>query len=807
MAKEWTVLTSEAPDEALLDLVGGYEAPARLLMQRGFTTAGLARPFLDPSSYEPAPASALFGLSNATTVLVEQIRNGRRILVWGDFDVDGQTSTALLVTGLRDLAGPGLVRYHVPNRATEGHGIREEVLQRLLSDPYYAPECLITCDTGITDHEAVVIAKQQGLTVIITDHHDPDVQLLEVVQYGEQLWGQEICHHDGLGVRCADAIVDPKFQPVGDPLASLPGVGVAYTLMQEVYARFGRAKDARKLLDLVALGIVADVAEQKQDTRYLLQLGLRQLRVSQRIGLVKLMELTRVNQESINTGSIGFQIGPRMNALGRLDDATSAVELLTTDDPIRASQIAAGMERLNQERRLLTSQITSSALTMLERHPEYLDSNVIVLGHEGWHPGIVGIVASKIVEEFQKPTILLVLQADGTARGSARSSANVDIGASIAECSELLMRHGGHPGAAGVTLQRENINAFRGMLNKAAANHMLPSATSGLSIDLELTFDQVSLATVDALETLSPFGRGNPEPCFLTRGLRVVSERRFGAVDAHRALKVTANGSREVEVVWFNSGDAPLPEGTIDLLYNMEVNDYRGRQVQLRYVDCRRSVMEEERQLKQRIGKLQVYDLRQQFVQAETLPQPPHAVWYAEGILLPAENAIPAYSPRHQIKSSSPDALVIWSVPPSASLLQWMFETVQPETIYLCGQMTSDETLAGLVRQVAGMCKYDIERSALLHLDHMAARLGVTERAIRISLLWLQAKGLITLGAWKDERAQTVRRGSGHAKADQAQELEAQLEEALAEVRAYRRFHQRATLSALGLPALDASGR
>ena len=354
----------------------------------------------------------------------------------------------------------------------------------------------------------------------------------------DPLWGVAAKEAGAQSVRRADAIVNPKFLPPGDPLRTLPGVGVAFKLVQQLYALAGRGGEEDELLDLVALGIVADVAEQVHDARYLLQRGLAKLRATRRAGLLALMNISRVDPAALSADSIGFQLGPRMNALGRLEDATVSVELLTTRDAIRAGQLAAKLERLNQERRLLTSQTTRAANEMIERDPSLLNFNALVLAHPNWHAGVVGIVASKLVEQFGKPTVLLLNPTGEMARGSARSVPGVDIGAAIAACGHLLKTHGGHPGAAGVSLVPENIDAFRRELSRQVEVYRDETVQVGLQIDAEVRLDELSLGLAVDLAQLAPFGSGNPTPQFVTYGLAVADDRRIGREGTHRKLTV-----------------------------------------------------------------------------------------------------------------------------------------------------------------------------------------------------------------------------------------------------------------------------
>ncbi|HQY95065.1 DHH family phosphoesterase, partial [Caldilinea sp.] len=417
MTQPWITKPSVTPSPELVAAVGGHPLVAQLLAQRGIDTPAKAIPFLDADAYTPAPPSALLGVDAAASLLHDAIARQQNLLVWGDFDVDGQTSTALLVTALRTLAGDARVHFHVPNRFEESHGIRVPKLKEKLAE--FPADLLVTCDTGIAEAAGVGYARDCGLTVVITDHHDLSAEFHGLTPGVDPLWGRSPVEVGVESVLRADAIVNPKFLPDSDPLRTLPGVGVAYKLVQRLFALAGRSGEEAEMLDLVALGIVADVAEQVNDARYLLQRGLERLRTTKRVGLMALMQISRVDATKLTAESIGFQLGPRMNALGRLDDATVSVELLSTRDPIRAGQLANKLERLNQERRLLTSQITKSALELIERDQSLLDFNALVLTHPQWHAGIVGIVASRLVEEFGKPALLLLNPPGEVARGSA----------------------------------------------------------------------------------------------------------------------------------------------------------------------------------------------------------------------------------------------------------------------------------------------------------------------------------------------------------------------------------------------------
>ncbi len=598
ISQSWSLVPQIEPSAELIAAVGGHPLIARLLAQRGLDTPELADAFLNPDAYTPAEPTRLYGVAEAARTLYEAIQAGQNILVWGDFDVDGQTSTSLLVAALQKLTGPQRIRYHVPNRFTEGHGILPAKLAEVLDASTIPIHLLLTCDTGIDEGPAIGVAKDRGLTVVVTDHHDPGPEFQSLTPPTDPIWGLDKESAGQNGVRRADVIVNPKFQADDDPLRSLPGVGVAYKLVQELYTLAGCRGSEKELLDLVALGIVADVAEQVDDARYLLQRGLDQLRNTRRVGLLALMEVARVTPSEIDSESIGFQIGPRMNALGRLEDATVAVELLTTDDPMRAAQLARTMEDLNGQRRLLTSQTTAAAMEMIDRNPQYLDFNGLVLAHPAWHAGIVGIVASRLAEEYNKPTVLLLTPEGKPARGSARSITGVDIGGSIAACSDLLIGHGGHPGAAGLSLDAANIDRFRRELSRQIELHRRDDAPDGLLIDADLPLSELNLALAEELQRLAPFGQGNPMPKLISRNLTISDDRRIGREGTHRKLAVSdVAGKATMPVIWFHGADTEVPSGPVDLVYNLSVNEFRGqRSAQLQFVAIRPAQAMETRQ-------------------------------------------------------------------------------------------------------------------------------------------------------------------------------------------------------------------
>ena len=544
--REWREPTPVDAPESLREAVGGHSLVAEHLTRKGIVSAEAARRFMSAAAYSPAPAGELPDIEPAVERLRRAIDAQERILVWGDFDVDGQTATALLYSALKQRGAR--VAYHVPNRFSEGHGIHLPTLKRNLAG---GVELLLTCDTGVSAHEAVAYAAGQGVDTIITDHHALPAQL-----------------------PAAHAVVNPQRLPPGHALRELPGVGVAYKLIEALAARDGRG--CEDLLDLVALGIVADVMVQVDDTRYLLQRGLERLRQNQRPGLRAILEQAEIAASELNEGHIGFAIGPRLNALGRLDDANPAVELLTTADWQQARVLAHRLESYNARRKFLSNQVYESAIAQIDAEPWLLDYAALVLSHSDWHSGVIGIVASRLVEEFGRPAVLIATP-DETGRGSARSVAGLDITAAFGQVAAQLTRYGGHSMAAGLSLPAERIFQFRralsGVLREMGGGE--PSAPA-LNIDGYLKLPELSLDLAADIERLAPFGNGNPPLTLATRDLKLVSRKGLGRRGEHLQVEVEDEAGNRQRVIWWRGAGKDLPGGKFDLAYTLRSSSFKG---------------------------------------------------------------------------------------------------------------------------------------------------------------------------------------------------------------------------------------
>ncbi|HSK87051.1 MAG TPA: single-stranded-DNA-specific exonuclease RecJ, partial [Anaerolineales bacterium] len=503
---------------------------AQTLVRRGFDTPETARAFLHPDSI---PSTPFPNIEPAVERIQAAVRNQELICVWGDFDVDGQSSATVLVQALQTLGGN--VFYYIPIRGKESHGVHIETLRPIIDN---GAKLIVTCDTGITAYEAIDYANSCGVDVIVTDHHELGAKLPN-----------------------AKAIVNPRLLPEGHILENLAGVGVAYKLAEALLIE-NPTSETVNLLDLVALGLIADVALLKGETRSLVQRGIQVLRNTSRIGLRVMAELSATSLESLTEETIGFNFAPRLNALGRLSDANPAVELLLSHDPVRARVIATQIEGLNAQRRLLTNQVYEAAEAQLREDPDLLSEPALILTNQNWPGGVVGIVANKLVERYRKPAILLNQAEDGTLRGSARSMEGLNITEAITTQKDLLLGFGGHPMAAGLALPAGKLPAFRRGLGKAIEEQLgkVIRQEPTLQIDAWLGLNDINLEFAESLEALAPFGAGNPSLTMATHKVSLRSVSTIGKAREHLRLNVEDENGNVQSVLWWGGAGAELPE-------------------------------------------------------------------------------------------------------------------------------------------------------------------------------------------------------------------------------------------------------
>jgi single-stranded-DNA-specific exonuclease len=742
------------PPPDLVDAAGGSHLAAKALWRRGVRSAQAALPFLDPDAYTPTTALELPGMEQAARRVLASVEKGEPVLVWGDFDVDGQTSTSLLVGVLRSLGAEAA--WYIPIRERESHGVHKDSLSGWLDQGI---RLVLTCDTGSAAHEAVSYAKSRGIDTVITDHHELPASLPE----------------------CA-ALVNPNLLPDGHPLSTLPGVGVAYKLAEALYQMAGRAGEESSQLDLAALGIVADVARLHGDARWLLQKGLQSLRLSQRSGLQAIYELADLQPAGLTEEHIGFVIGPRLNALGRLGDANPAVELLTTSDLGRARVLSAQLESFNARRKLLTDQVFQGALAQVERDPALLEPAALVLSHPGWPAGVIGIVASRLVERFQRPVVLLSAPEGQAARGSARSVEGCHITEAISECADLLNGFGGHPMAAGMSLNADKIAEFRHRLGGRVGKQLEGRPAAGLEIDAYLSLEEANLELAADLSRLAPFGAGCPPVTLAARSLRLKSQTPLGRSGEHLQLIVEDESGCSQKVVWWGGSAWEVPEERFDLAFNLRASSYRGeRQVQIEWVDARPGPPVEPVEVS---PQRRVIDLRRQtqplaFLKELAAGQELQVWAEAEAVQALQVHGIQA-ADRHSLQPGP--GLIVWTTP--AGLREWaaVLEQVSPEIVYIFAVDPETGQVQPFLRRLAGLVKYSLkEMGGRVSLSRLASACAQPEAAVRVGLEWLEQRGAIRmLEGSGDERLLAPGSGSGSLRAETAALLEAILDESAA---------------------------
>ncbi|MFA9407890.1 MAG: single-stranded-DNA-specific exonuclease RecJ, partial [Candidatus Dadabacteria bacterium] len=497
-------------------------------------------------------------------IAIERIKKGlhenERIAIYGDYDVDGVTSTALLYNFLKDINAN--VTYYNPDRIKEGYGINIDAVKKLSQD---GVGLIISGDCGITAVKEVEQAKELGVDFIVTDHHKPPQELPKAV-----------------------SVLNPKLSDCKYPAKEIVGVGVIFNLVialrralrDEGFFKNGEP-NLGDYLDLVALGTVADCAPLLDVNRILVKEGIKRMQNPKRLGLQALKEASSIKGE-VTSYDLGFKFGPRINASGRMSTADNAVKLFISDNLEDAREIAKELNKQNTNRQDTEAGIVKEAISQLESNPEIIGSNSIVLASRNWHPGIIGIVASRIVERYEKPTLLIAISEDGVGKGSGRSVDGVNIYAALLECRELFLQFGGHEQAAGLSIREEDVDKFRKMFDKALESNKEPYKQK-LNIDCTVELKSISESLISELDLLAPFGIGNPEPVLLSKEVEVISQRIFK--DKHLGFKVK-EGEKFYDAIWFNMKQpATLPD-KIDMVYTPEFNRWNGKkEIRLRVRD------------------------------------------------------------------------------------------------------------------------------------------------------------------------------------------------------------------------------
>jgi len=538
---------------------------AQLLCVRGVESVEEVKRFLAPSLSDMGDPFLLKGMAEAVDRLALARGRGETICIHGDYDVDGVTSVALLMTFLQAVGFSAV--YVIPLRLEEGYGLSSDGVDEAARR---GASVLVTVVCGITSVGEAALCREKGIDLIITDHHTPGDVLPDAL-----------------------AIINPLQPGCNAPFRQLAGVGLAFKLAVALRSRLrsdglfasGGEPNLREYLDLAALGTIADLVPLKGENRIIASFGLKELTAGGRTGIRELKRVAAV-VDPVGSGDVGFRLAPRLNAAGRLDDAKRGVELLLTSDRDEASVIAAELDAANRERQEIEKEILSEALAMAQSQ-EMAGRKSIVMASDNWHPGVIGIVASRVVEAFHRPVILIALQ-DGVGKGSGRSIPALHLYNAIAACGEHLVKFGGHKQAAGLTVDEETLEAFTALFDEVVAGQLTEDDLSPvLQIDAELSPDEITTDLVVQIGLLRPFGMGNPEPLFMLRGARVLQSRVLK--ESHLKMRLEARG-RIFDAIGFGMAAKGVDTELVDITFVPELNVWNGSEsLQLRLKDIRRS--------------------------------------------------------------------------------------------------------------------------------------------------------------------------------------------------------------------------
>jgi single-stranded-DNA-specific exonuclease len=553
----WKLFKTNTETQNLLTKeLGIHPLISRILINRDISAPDDAKKFLFPSLADLHNPFLMKDMEKGVDRMISAILNHEKIVIYGDYDVDGITSVAILVKFLKTFYEN--VTYYIPDRIKEGYGLNKKAIDKIKEDK---ADLIITVDCGVSDYEEVRYANSNGVDIIITDHHEVPAVLPD-----------------------ATAVINPNQSDCRFPFGYLAGVGVAFNFLIAVRGKLrdinfwddGEYPNLRKYLDLVALGTIGDMVPLIDENRILAKIGLDVINEKNRTGIETLRAVSGSGNSMVDSEAASFKLIPRINAAGRIGSPEDAVELLITDDVDKAKEIAKKLDSYNRERKEIESNILNEALGKIEVTIEDRDIKSVVFASPEWHPGVIGIVASKIVDRYCLPTILISLK-DGTGKGSGRSIAGFDLYKELKDkCSSLLISYGGHRHAAGISIKEENIEGFSKLFNEAAQNSLTDSDTIPKTlIDVECDLKEIDRSLISQIEILAPFGNMNPEPVFCIKNVKVTSSTVVGG--NHLRMLINKNNA-SCGSIWFNKGHFSniLSDSTADIVFRPQINYWNG---------------------------------------------------------------------------------------------------------------------------------------------------------------------------------------------------------------------------------------
>ncbi|WP_105128230.1 single-stranded-DNA-specific exonuclease RecJ [Streptococcus suis] len=656
---------------------------AKLLYERGIQTKEALTSFLQPSLEDLHDPYLLHDMDKAVERIRRAIEDYEQILIYGDYDADGMTSASILKETLEELGAE--VQVYLPNRFTDGYGPNQSVYKYFIEQQGIS--LIVTVDNGVAGHEAIAYAKEMGVDVIVTDHHSMQETLPN-----------------------AYAIVHPEHPEGNYPFKHLAGCGVAFklacALLENVHA---------DLLDLVAIGTIADMVSLTDENRVMVKYGLSLLKQTERAGLQELMQVAGIDVASLDEETVGFQLAPRLNALGRLDDPNPAVDLLTGFDEEEAHEIALMIDAKNTERKEIVQDIYNQAKEMIDPHQP-----VQVLAKEGWNPGVLGIVAGRLLEELQQPIIVLSIE-DGCAKGSARSVEAVDIFHALKGHQDLFIAFGGHAGAAGMTLEVDKLPDLATTLAHYIRDNKLEDASkSNLVLDEELDLEELTLDTLKSFDKLAPYGMDNKKPIFYVKDVQVESARTMGQGNAHLKLRLV-KGDAAFDLVAFGKGNLALEFSQakgLELAVTLSVNQWNGNtSLQLMLVDAR-------------VEGIQLYNIR------------------GKQHNLPA--GVPVLDMADLSNLAGADSLVLAELPENLSDLKSVFQDHEFQAIYFKNEIAnpyyldgygSREQFAKLYKTIYQFKEFDVRYKLVELANYLKIKQPLLVKMIQI----FQELGFVTI--------------------------------------------------------------
>lgn len=540
------------------------ELLAKVLLGRGIETDADIDDFLHPKIQDLYDPFLLNDMEKAVTAIIDSCNKKEKITIYGDYDVDGITSTAILKKFFADMEVDS--DYYLPSRLEEGYGLNNEALEKIAKN---GTKLLITVDCGISAYEEVEYAKKLGMKVIVTDHHECPEKLPDAV-----------------------AVVDAKRKDNTYPFVSLAGVGVTFKLIQAISLKLELdRKRYLKYIDIVALGTIADIVPLIDENRIIVKYGLILMRETRNVGLQALIRVSGYERgDNLNSTAISFGVAPRMNASGRMGKADLALQLLLEDDIEKAYKIALELSETNKERQNVEKEIIEQAMAIIEKDKLY-ERDIIVIAKEKWHHGVIGIVASKITELYYKPTILISIN-DGIGKGSGRSIEGFDLHDALTKCQDKLVRFGGHEMAIGLTINENSINEFKEIIEKIANESNVKELFPTIKVDAEVSAKNISHQLIKEIDLLKPFGESNMPPIFVYKGLKVEAVR-FLSNDKHLKLSLK-DESNVFEAIAFNigkKGHSVRIGDKLDVLHTIETNFFNGiEKIQMNIKDLKKSL-------------------------------------------------------------------------------------------------------------------------------------------------------------------------------------------------------------------------